>query len=270
LGIWLVRKLRQGTGLPRTYLDGAVVFFLVANFISAWLGQSPRFSLERLWLTLAHILAFYLLVDLARRGWTPKLAWAFYMASAVVCMIGLIEFLAWYFGTPLFPTFAQGWFEIGGWRQPGPPTIYRLSITLNGSTPLAAYLALLIPPAIGLIITLPPKNQQRQALFIWLALAILVQILAFSRSGILALAVSLSLMGLGWYKISGKRFLGRLSWPRLTFFYRLLFVAIVVGGAALLAATEFCRPGRQYSSSVCFVEHRLDYLSASSADRGRA
>lgn len=254
LGIWLIRKLRQGTGLPRTYLDGAVVFYLAANFISAWLGQSPRFSLERLWLTLAHILAFYLLVDLARQGWTPKLAWAFYMASAVVCLVGLIEFLAWYFGTPLFPTFAQGWFEIGGWGQPIPPIIYRLSITLNGSTPLSAYLALLIPPAIGLVMTLPSKDQQRQALFIWLALAFLVQILAFSRAGILALAISLSLMVIGWYKISGKRFLGRLSWQRLPLLYRLfIIIALVIVAGTTLFWLQRSFAGREGSTQIRFV-----------------
>ncbi len=235
LGIWLVKKVRQGTGLPRTYLDGAIALYLVANGVSAWLGQSPRFSLEGLWFTLVHALAFYLLVDLARQGWTAKLAWAFYMASAVVCLVGLAEFLAWYFGTPLFPTFAQGWFEIGGWRQPIPPTIYRLAITLNGSTPLAAYLALLIPPAIGLIISLPPKNQQRQALFIWLVLAFLAQILAFSRAGMLALAISLSLTALGWYGISRKRSLARFYWQRLTPLYRILLIiaAVMVVGATL-------------------------------------
>ncbi len=203
---WLLRKLKQKEGLPRTLLDAGIGLYVIANFISVFFGQSWRFSLENLWFTITHVLAFYLLVNLIRSGWAQKVIWAVYMAAAVVCLVGWAEFIAWYVGAPLFGGFAQGWFEIGGWRNPIPPTIYRLNITLNGSTPLAAYLSLLIPPAIGLILTLPPKNQNRQALILWLALlAIPVQILTFSRAGILALAISLSLLAVGWVFVCGKR-----------------------------------------------------------------
>lgn len=237
LGLWLFNKLRQGQGLPRTYLDGAIAFYLGANFLSSVFGQSPRFSLEGLWLTLTHTLAFYLVVDLLRRGWTARLAWAFFMTSAVVCLVGLTEFLGWYFGASLFPGFAQGWPEIGGWRHPLPPAFYRLAITLNGSTPLSAYLALLTPPAIALILTLPPRDQNRQALWLWLVLALTVQILTFSRAGILALAVSLSLTALGWSRITGHNLFSlRVYWRKLRPLSRVL---ILVSGIVLVAAALF-------------------------------
>ncbi|MFN8459861.1 MAG: O-antigen ligase family protein [Anaerolineae bacterium] len=205
LGGWLLYQWLKKEGLPATTLDGAVAAYLGVSFVSAWLGLSPRFSLETWWFTLTHTLAFYLLVDLMRRGWTAKLTWAFFMTSAVVCLVGLAEFLAWYVGAPLFPAFAQGWVELGGWRQPIPPMIYRLAITLNGSTPLSAYLALLIPPAIGLIFSLPRRNENRQALWVWLILAFIIQILTFSRAGVLALATSTGMMIAGWYALAGKR-----------------------------------------------------------------
>lgn len=237
LGLWLFNKLRQGEGLPRTYLDGAIAFYLAANFLSGALGQSPRFSLEGLWLTLTHTLAFYLVIDLMRRGWTARLVWAFFMTSAVVCVVGLTEFLAWYFGAAIFPGFAQGWPEIGGWQQPIPPAIYRLAITLNGSTPLSAYLALLTPPAIGLILTLPPRDQNRQALWLWLVLALIVQMLTFSRAGVLALAVSLSLTALGWSKITGQNWFSLLVyWRELRPLSRAL---ILVSGIVLVGAGLF-------------------------------
>jgi tetratricopeptide (TPR) repeat protein len=237
LGLWLFNKLRHDEGLPRTYLDGAIAFYLAANFLSGALGQSPRFSLEGLWLTLTHTLAFYLLVDLMRRDWTVRLAWAFFMTSAVVCIVGLTEFLAWYLGAAIFPGFAQGWPEIGGWRQPIPPALYRLAITLNGSTPLSAYLALFTPLAIGLILTVPLRNQNRQALWLWLVLALIVQMLTFSRAGILALAVSLSLTALAWSKISGHTWFSLLVyWRELRPLSRML---ILVSGIALLGAGLF-------------------------------
>ena len=255
LGIWLFNKLRKAVGLPRTYVDGAIALYLTANLLSAMLGQSPRFSLEGTWFSLAHALAFYLLVDLMRRGWMARLTWAFYMAAAVVCLVGLTEFLAWYFGAPLFPGFAQSWPEIGGWRQPIPPLIYRLAITLNGSTPLSAYLALLIPPAIGLILTLPPKDQNRQALWFWLVLAFIVQILTFSRAGVLALAISLSLTLIGWSKITGKKWPSlRASWQRLTLLYRSLIImsgTVMVGAALFWLQRSFA--GRVGSTQFRFV-----------------
>ncbi|HEX9926654.1 MAG TPA: hypothetical protein VGD99_28670, partial [Anaerolineae bacterium] len=61
-GLWLVKRLRRGEGLPATPLDIGLWFYFAVNLISAWLGLSPRFSLEGLWFSLAHILAFYLLV----------------------------------------------------------------------------------------------------------------------------------------------------------------------------------------------------------------
>ncbi len=237
LGIWLLAKLRKREGLPHTYLDLAMALYLVVNLVSAVWGQSPRFSLESIWFSIVHVLGFYLLVDLLRRGWTARLTWAFYMASAVVCLVGLIEFMAWYVGTPVFANFAQGWWEIGGWRQPIPPRIYRLAITLNGSTPLAAYLALLIPPAIGLVISLPRRNENRQALIFWLVLAFLVQILTFSRAGVLALGVSLTVAVLGWLKVMGR------GWPDLTVYWSRLRplqrTIIIVGGVVIVGVGLF-------------------------------
>ena len=69
LGGWLFIKLRHREGVSSTPLDIAILLYLVVNFVSAFLGQSPRYSLEVLWYSVGHVLAFYLLVDLFRRGW---------------------------------------------------------------------------------------------------------------------------------------------------------------------------------------------------------
>lgn len=229
LGVWLLARLRKRAGLPATALDLALASYLGVNVLAALLGQSPRFSFEVMWLTIVHVLSFYLLVDLARRGWTPRLTWAFYMASAVVCLVALLEFVAWYTGRPSLPLASQGWWEIGGWRQPIPPFIYRLSITLNGPTMLSAYLALFIPPALAMVIYLPKRNQNRQALVLWLILAFIVQFLTASRAGFLALATSLPLTGLAWYTLSSqnRQFLPAV-WQRIRLPVRLALLAVVV------------------------------------------
>jgi tetratricopeptide (TPR) repeat protein len=198
LGGWLVGKLRRGEPLPRTALDWPILAWLAAHLIAALLGLSPRFSLEKLWMPFTHALAFYWLVDLRRKGHTDSVVRGLYMSAAVVCLVGLAEFIGWYAGLPLLPGFVQGWPAIGGLQQPLPPTIYRLNFTLNGSTPLSAYLALLIPPALAIWLT-ARRRDDRQAIAVWLALALVVEGLSFSRGGVVALLVSLPLTGLGWW-----------------------------------------------------------------------
>jgi len=198
LGAWLAGRLRRGRPLPPTPLDGPILAWVAAHFLAAVFGLSPRFSLEKTWTVVVHALAFYLLVDLRRRGWTQEVARGLYLSAGVVCLVGLAEFACWYFGLPLLPQFVQGWPEIGGLERPFPPTLYRLNFTLNGATPLAAYLALLIPPALAIRLTARRKDD-RQAILLWLVLAVVVEGLSFSRGGVLALLVSLPLTGLGWW-----------------------------------------------------------------------
>jgi tetratricopeptide (TPR) repeat protein len=198
LGGWLFIKLRRREPFPRTALDVPVLAWLIVLFISAIFGLSPRFSLEKIWVSFTLVLAFYLLVDLRRKGYTTTVARAFYMSAAVVCLVGLAEFASWYFGLPLLSQSVQGWPAIGGLEHPFPPALYRLNFTLNGATPLSAYLALLIPPALGILLTTQDRDD-RQAIAVWLALAFIVEGLSFSRGGILALLVSLPLTALGWW-----------------------------------------------------------------------
>jgi tetratricopeptide (TPR) repeat protein len=145
--------------------------------------------------------------------------------------------VAWYVGTPALPILGQGWLEIGGWRDPIPPQIYRLAITLNGPTALAAYLALLIPPAITLVIGLPARNQNRQALVLWLVLAFSVVFLTSSRAGVLALGTSLPLTMLGWYLVTGQSEQAWSNpWRRLKPAVRVVLIAgavVILGGGLL-------------------------------------
>jgi O-antigen ligase/Flp pilus assembly protein TadD len=215
LGAWLVRKWRRGEAWPRTPLDAPLLAWLALHFATALLGLSPRFSLEKLWTPLTHALALYLLVDLRRKGQTALVVRGLYLSAGVVCLIGLVEFASWYLGLPLLPGFVQGWPEIGGLRDPFPPTLYRLNFTLNGATPLSAYLALLIPPALGMLLT-SRRPDDRQAIAAWLVLAVIVEGLSMSRGGLLALMVSLPLLGAGWWLAhrQGGQVFKRLRAPR--------------------------------------------------------
>ncbi len=203
LGGWLIGLLWRREPWPHTALDWPIVIWLAASAISASLGLSPRYSWEGLWNAGALALGFYLLVDLKRRGQAGSFVRSLYLASAVVCLLALVEWFCWYFGVPLVPAFVQGWPEATGWTNLWPPYIYRVGLPMNGPTPLSAYLALLIPPAVVLRFACPRKDD-RQALTVWLVLAGVVEILSFSRGGLLALMVSLPLLGLGWFAVHVK------------------------------------------------------------------
>jgi tetratricopeptide (TPR) repeat protein/O-antigen ligase len=198
LGLWLWRKITRSKqeSLPQTPIDWPIAFWLGVQLLSATFSLYPRFSFESLWQPLTHAMAFYLLIDLFSR-YRGDFVRAIYLSSAVVCLIGLMEFASWYFGLPLLPQFAQGWAEIGGLSNPIPPYWYRINFTLNGATSLSAYLALLIPPALAMWLT-TQKKDNKQALTVWLVLAALVEVLTFSRGGVLALGISLPIFFATW------------------------------------------------------------------------
>ncbi len=235
LGTWLVGLLLRGRGIPRTSLDWPVLAWLAASLLAALAGLCPRFSLERCWLFFAYALGLYLFVDLQRRGWHSAVFQTLFLTAAVVCMAGLFEWFSWYFGLPFLPHVVQSWTEIGGWKDLVPPTFHRLNATLGGSTPLAAYLAVIIPPCIGWMLTVRGR-QERLGLSGLLVAAFLTEVLAFSRGGVLSLAVSLPLTVAGWvaaqshWRDALRRRLTGWGWRRMAVVLLVLASAVALGG----------------------------------------
>lgn len=229
LGVWLWNRFRQPkeNSALHPLLIGSLSCWLGAQLIAAALSVDPRISFEGLWQPITHAIAFLMLLDLwpRYRGHFVK---ALYLSGAVVCLIGLAEFMCWYFGIPLLAGFQQGWPEIGGWNNPLPPYWYRLNFTLTGATSLSAYLALLIPPAIGLWLTNRRKDD-RQSLAVWLILAMPVLILTFSRGGILALGVSLPIVGVGWLTLKRPQFLSKFKFLQSKLIRGIVGLALILG-----------------------------------------
>ncbi len=256
LGGWLLGRLWRRQPWPQTPLDGPLAAVLAAAALAATVGIFPRYSWERLWNLLALTLGFYVLVDLKRRGYVAEFVRALYLAAAVVCVVALAEWLCWYLGVPLVPSFAQGWPQAAGLTQLLPPVPYRVGLPLNGPTPLSAYLALLIPPAVALRLTVRRKDD-RETLTAWLALAGGVELLTYSRGGLLALAVSLPLLGLGWLAARGAAARLQALWARPAQRRWLAggAVAALVALAALGAGTLWFY--RNYTDRAATVEFRF-------------
>lgn len=229
--IWLLLLLRKRSEIPFTALDLPLIAYFGVRLLSAFWGLDPRVSLESLWRPFIHLLVFYFIVWLFRqRGWR-LFTHAFYMAAGVVCIVALVEFLSWYVGIPILPVFQEGWLQIGGLSNPIPPDSWRLNFTLTNATSLSAFLSLLIPPALALGFTARSKDG-RIGWFGLVAVALVVQVLNRSRSGVLALGVSLPLLVLCLlyiYRSSVMVFLNRIRQNKL-----LLAAAVVLGCLVVL------------------------------------
>lgn|SRR5574341_673158 len=194
LGGWVISLLVRRQSLPRTPFDGPIAAYLLAATLATTFAGDPRVSLEHLWQIGVHALLFYIIVDLMRTYRPRVVLEPVFFASCIVVIMGLFEFASWYFGWGWLPQFREGWFEIGGLADPMPPVIYRLTVTLIVSTWLAGYLAVLIPVGLAWGL-LSRKRDTRMASLLWLAGALVVEGLSFSRGGIVSLGVSLPALG---------------------------------------------------------------------------
>jgi len=196
LGIWIVLRWRRREAWPRTALDLPVLAWLAVTVLTAVLSTELRRGLFTTWDTFVGVLLLYVLVDAVRRGWSRVLWRVLYLVGAVVCVIGVVEFLAWYFGWPLLSSFQQGWLAIGGLARPFPPTLYRIGLALVNNTALSGFIALLIPPALSILLTTRDR-EVRVGMSLWLIAAGGIVLLSLSRGGFVALGVSLPLLVLG-------------------------------------------------------------------------
>ena len=98
-------------------------------------------------------------------------------------------------------------------------------------------------------------DENRQALLVWLVLAVTVEILTFSRAGILALGVSLILFAVGWMKVTNKGWLEIKSyWGRLKPTSQVLIISVGIVSVVIgLFWMQRSFLNRTYSTSFRFT-----------------
>jgi len=240
LGAWLLARWRRHEGWPTTPLDLPLLAWLAVCLLSVAFSIDPRSSLQRLWEALLWALILWMLVDTIRRGRGGLLWQAGYLVAGVVCLLAIVEFLAWYFGWPLLSAFQQGWPAIGGSAGLIPPILYRLSFTLVHSTVLSAFFALMIPPAICTLVATRQRDI-RVGMLLWLAAAAVIEFLSLSRGGFLALGVSLPILVLGAaFSPQFRGWLSRLPRQRV----RVLFGGMILIALVVVAAVGFLLAAR--------------------------
>jgi tetratricopeptide (TPR) repeat protein len=192
---WLGAKVWRRRPLVYTPLDYVLLLIIALHLVSAFLSPSPRLTFYSLWLLLLSILTFYGILDQLQVGRENALWKAVFLVVAIVLELAALEFLAWYFG--LFPLlgFEISWPEVAGWTLP--PNPHRLGLallTVPVAPPFSAYVALLIPLALGLALS-TRKSSIRLGFAGFISFALVILLLTFSRTGWVTLAVGLISLG---------------------------------------------------------------------------
>ncbi len=194
---WLLIVWRERRAFPVTPFDWPLLGLGVAWTSAAIFSRYPRISLEYAWLIWAVILAFYLTVDLMRRGsrWQLWIFEGLFLTGALFVGFAVAEMVMWYFGISILPQFAQGWPPLFGFTVP--PIIHEVSLPLGYNNPTGAYCLLIIPLALAGAQTAPRRDLR------WglgtLALALMGVVLATrSRGATMGLVALLGLSLLAW------------------------------------------------------------------------
>lgn len=253
--MWLLILAWKRRSWPRTPFDLPLLAYVTLLGVTTAASQEWRVSLEQSWSFLMHVVWFYLLVDVMRQGRQRWVFEALFMTAGVLIIISTVEVVSWYFGTG-FAGFKQGWFEIGGLRDPIPVQGHEVSLALNVSTILGNYAALLLPVIIVWSIT--AKQADHRLGLALLSIGVLVVLVGSgSRGSMIALVGAAGVMGSFWL-LRQRRFTLLFS-PKLILAGLVMFITIL-GILVILFATHSTNSSDQ--RRVDMWESALDMVEA--------
>jgi O-antigen ligase len=215
---WLAWRVRFG--LPTTPITLPIFAVIAVWLASALFSDAPRSALENIWFPLTHVVIFFVLADMLRRGREKWLFETLFLLAGVVTMVALAQWASWYIGLGVTPDTRMGWLSLGIVLPPESPMLY---LPVGVSTWLAAWAAPLIV-VVAVWARTAFRRSYRRPLWL-LAFGLLLVLLGTnSRGGLIALAAS----------VGGLLALGALDALRKRLDRRVLLLAL--GGAAGLAA----------------------------------
>ncbi|MFN8457635.1 MAG: O-antigen ligase family protein [Anaerolineae bacterium] len=229
---WLGLLVWQRRPFIPTPLDYPLLLLALLHLASALFSANFRLTYFSLWLLLLSILTFYFMLHQLRAGREKAIWQALFLVITIILCLAVVEFLSWYFG--FFPPLGHeiSWPAVAGWSFP--PNPIRLGfalLTVPVAPPFSGYVALLIPAAIGFALS-TPRLTLRLGLISFTLLAVIIMLLSFSRTGLVALAAGLIVMaGLSWYTRASPSMLTSLWQPK----HRYLLLAL--GASLALIAT---------------------------------
>lgn len=229
---WLGLLVWQQRPFVSTPLDYPLLLLTLLHLTSALFSANFRLTYFSLWLLLLSILTFYFMLHQFQAGREKAIWQALFAVVTIVLGLAEAEFLSWYFG--FFPPLGHevSWPAVAGWSFP--PNPIRLGfalLTVPVAPPFSGYVALLIPAAIGFVLN-TPRLTLRLRLIGFTLLAVIILLLSFSRTGLLALAAGLIVMaGLSWYTRTSQFMFSSLWQPK----HRYLLLAFGLGLTVIAA-----------------------------------
>jgi len=191
--VWLLNRLRKGTGIPSTPLNPLLAALVGVWILAGVFSLDPRSAFENLWFPLTHLVLFLIIADLIGRGRELLVIETFFLITAIVSMFALAQFFAWYTGIDLMPEAGVGWLNVGIII---PPEAAMLYIPLGVSTWLAGFAAPTLIVALGWAFS-STRRSYRLVFFGLAGALMLVLIGTFSRGGFVAAAAGVTtLIGL--------------------------------------------------------------------------
>jgi tetratricopeptide (TPR) repeat protein/O-antigen ligase len=188
VSLWLLTLRRKKRPFPSSVIDIPLALLAGLALLATVFSIEPWLSLQDLPLYFVYAMVYYLVIDRLRAGWKAStILNSLVMAARIVCVVAILEYLSWYFGLPLFDDFQQGWWSVGGWRNPLPPDLYRLTHTLYNPNRLASFLSSTLP--VSLALAMQARSRTVRILNVmWMVLMVGVLLLTFSRGGLLGAA----------------------------------------------------------------------------------
>jgi len=176
--IWLGVRLVQRARLPRTGLEGALVWLGLTQIIATATSVDWRLSLETLAELTAFIVTGLAIVDLIAHGWPEaQLIHGLFFAAGIMCFAGAWEVGSWY----------SRWWQLGIWI---PPVAYRLQGLLSHPNLTAGFLNLIIPLAVVKLLRAPTRLERIGLSLLVTAMAVTL-FFTSSRGGWIATIVAL-------------------------------------------------------------------------------
>lgn len=230
--VWLIARTQRRERLARSSLDGAMLTFLGVQLFTAILSTDPRRSLAFCGQWIAYALWFYLLRDLLRHGWPAELVVkSLLIVSSILMGLGVVGIGAQW----------RKWSLMGDYAPPLPLLQWRLFSLLGDPNMTADLLNLLLPLALAHLTT-TQRRGAKALLSLWIAAALVTELLTRSQGGMAGLGVAMTSTLLllllvwqpawltGWWDRAKAR-------RRLLWLLGLLAIVLMTGlGSALIVA----------------------------------
>lgn len=256
--IWLGQRLRRG--LPVTPLNGVIAALIGVWFVTTLLSLEPRSAFENLWFPLTHVVLFFIIADLIGRGRESLVFETFFLVTALVALLALAQFVAWYTGIDLVPEPGGGWLNVGMIVPPEAPMLY---IPLGVSTWLAGFAAPTLIVALGWAFS-STKRSYRIVFFSMAAALLVVLIGTFSRGGFVAAAAGVAaLIGLRVIRSPGRsRRLFLWIIPAAALIAAVIGVVIMIGRSEARSTGDDLRFGLWNGALTIFADDPLTGVGA--------